>query len=90
MVLYDIPYVHNETEKVEYGKLGESVSNLLHQGKNAAAMKTFLKGIGMPKVFVWLLPLFPGWRTMKALAPILAYDIVYRDGIRRSQSSNFT
>jgi pimeloyl-ACP methyl ester carboxylesterase len=39
-------------------------------------MSTFLKGIGMPKVFVLLLPLFPGWRTMKALAPTLAYDIV--------------
>lgn len=38
-------------------------------------MSTFLKGIGMPKVFVLLLPLFPGWRTMKALAPTLAYDI---------------
>jgi pimeloyl-ACP methyl ester carboxylesterase len=38
-------------------------------------MTTFLKGIGMPKVFVLLLPLFPGWRTMKALAPTLAYDI---------------
>lgn len=32
-------------------------------------------GIGMPKVFVLLLPLFPGWRTMKALSPTLAYDI---------------
>ena len=38
-------------------------------------MRTFLKGIGMPKVFIALLPLFPGWRTMKALAPTLAYDI---------------
>ncbi|WP_210413675.1 hypothetical protein [Leptospira ilyithenensis] len=30
---------------------------------------------GMPRIFVWLLPLFPGWRIMKALASTLAYDI---------------
>ncbi|BDA80290.1 alpha/beta hydrolase [Leptospira kobayashii] len=73
--LYDLPYVHNEAEKADYEKLGESVRNLLSEGKNAAAMKTFLKGIGMPKIFVWILPLFPGWGIMKALAPTLAYDI---------------
>lgn len=38
-------------------------------------MKGFLNGIGMPRAFVALLPFFPGWRTMKALAPTLAYDI---------------
>lgn len=74
-VLYDAPYVSNETEKSNYEKLGESVRSLLSRGKNAAALKAFLKGIGMPKLFVLLLPLFPGWRKMKALAPTLAYDI---------------
>jgi hypothetical protein len=44
-------------------------------GHSSGAVSTFLKGIGMPTVFVLLLPLFPGWRTMKALAPTLAYDI---------------
>lgn len=38
-------------------------------------MTTFLKGIGMPKVFVYLMRLMPGWKTMTALAPTLAYDI---------------
>lgn len=75
VVLYDASYVHDETEKVEYGQLRQKIDQLLRDGKNAAAMKGFLKGIGMPKVFVALLPFFPGWRTMKALAPTLAYDI---------------
>ncbi|WP_411824602.1 alpha/beta fold hydrolase [Leptospira sp. 'Mane'] len=75
IVMYDPPYVHDEAEKSEYGKLSESVKYLLDKGKNAQAMKTFLKGIGMPNIFVLLLPLFPGWGKMKALAPTLAYDI---------------
>lgn len=75
VVLYDASYIHDEAEKIEYGKLRRKVDLLLQDGKGAAAMKGFLNGIGMPRVFVALLPVFPGWRTMKALAPTLAYDM---------------
>jgi pimeloyl-ACP methyl ester carboxylesterase len=75
VVLYDASYVHDETEKAEYALLSRTIHALLEQRKNAAAMRAFLKGIGMPRFFVALLPLFPGWQTMKALAPTLAYDI---------------
>lgn len=75
VVMYDASYVHDEIEKAEYKQLSQTIHKLLDDGKNAKAMVTFLKGIGMPKVFVLLLPLFPGWRTMKALSPTLAYDI---------------
>lgn len=74
-IVYDAPYVHDEAEKVSFGALGTRVDALLASGQNAAAVKTFVTGIGMPKVMAWLLPLFPGWKTMKALAPTLAYDI---------------
>jgi pimeloyl-ACP methyl ester carboxylesterase len=75
VIMYDAPYVRDEEKKVEYNQLSQKIHKLLDNGKNAEAMSTFLKGIGMPKLFVLLLPLFPGWRTMKALAPTLAYDI---------------
>lgn len=75
VIMYDPSYVHDEQEKAEYKLLGQKISELLEHGKNGEAMTTFLKGIGMPKVFVLLLPLFPGWRTMKALAPTLTYDM---------------
>lgn len=75
VVMYDPPYVHDEAEKVIYDQLSQTVQRLLDDGKNKTAMRTFSKGIGMPRLFVWLLPLFPGWKTMKALAPTLAYDI---------------
>jgi len=74
-VIYDASYVHDATEKAAYKELGLQTKALLKDGKNAKAMKTFLSGIGMPKPFVALLPLFPGWKTMKTLAPTLAYDI---------------
>lgn len=75
VIMYDPPYVHNVTEKAKYGKLSEQVHELLQTDKNGAAMKAFLHGIGMPKLFVYLMPLMPGWRGMRTLAPTLAYDI---------------
>lgn len=75
VMMYDPPYVNDEKEKVAYKQLSIKVNRLLNDGKNAKAMTTFLKSIGMPKVFVMLLPIFPGWRTMKELAPTLAYDM---------------
>jgi len=75
VTMYDAPYVRDEKEKAEYNQLSQKIHKLLDNEKNAEAMITFLKGIGMPKVFVLMLPLFPGWRTTKDLAPTLAYDI---------------
>jgi pimeloyl-ACP methyl ester carboxylesterase len=75
VVMYDASYVHDEAEKSQYHNLSQQVHQLLQADKNAQAITTFLKGIGMPKLFVYLLRLMPGWKTMVALAPTLAYDI---------------
>ncbi|WP_341979922.1 alpha/beta hydrolase [Rossellomorea oryzaecorticis] len=75
VTMYDAPYVRDEKEKAEYKQLSQKIHKLLENEKNSEAMLTFLKEIGMPKLFVLLLPLFPGWKTTKALAPTLAYDI---------------
>ncbi|MEM6429627.1 MAG: alpha/beta hydrolase [Deinococcota bacterium] len=75
VVMYDPSYVHDEVEQATYAQLSQKVHQHLAEGQNRAAMQTFLRGIGMPRFFVWLLPLLPGWKTMAALAPTLAYDI---------------
>jgi pimeloyl-ACP methyl ester carboxylesterase len=75
IVIYDPPYVHTETEKEKYKKLADTVYSHLSKKETKRAMKAFLSGIGMPKLFVWFLPIFPGWKTMHSLAPTLAYDI---------------
>jgi pimeloyl-ACP methyl ester carboxylesterase len=81
IVIYDPPYVHDATEKAQYSELGQKVSKLLAGGKNSQAIRIFLTQIGMPRIFVWMLPLFPEWKTMVALAPTLAYDIALTDDL---------
>ncbi len=75
VALYDAPWVHDEAEREEYALLRSEVELLLDEGNHIAATRRFLRGIGMPRPFVALLPLFPGWRTILALAPTLRYDL---------------
>ena len=75
VAIYDAPYVGAEQDKKEYLVLQKEVSSFIEQSMHARALKCFLMGIGMPKIFVHLIPLMPGWSTMKALAPTLAYDM---------------
>ncbi len=76
ITLFDTPYVSNEKEKHDYSILRQDVIELLRSKKNSQALRKFLIGIGMPKVFAYLLPLMPGWKTLKALAPTLEYDLL--------------
>ncbi len=74
-VLYDAPWVHDVAERAEYAVLRAEVERLLDDEQHATATRRFLHGIGMPRAFVRLLPLLPGWRTMVRLAPTLRYDL---------------
>lgn len=73
-VVYDASYVSDEADRTEFLSLENRVRRLLDEKKPGKALKTFLGGIGMPKGFVALLPLFPGWGHMKRLAHTLIYD----------------
>lgn len=75
VIVYDTAYSCNEKDKFELIELGKSIKKSLASGKNAQAIKQFLVGVGMPRVFAYALPLFPGWEKIKQLAPTLMYDI---------------
>lgn len=76
IAIYDPAYAQNEKDNEEYLKTYQKVKHLLAEGKNARALRSFLAGIGMPKIFTYMLALMPGWKTMKALAPTLVYDML--------------
>ncbi len=75
VVLYDASWVADDDEARDYATLTSEIDDLLQDDKRPAAIRRFLLGIGMPKPFTLLLPLLPGWTTMKQLAPTLRYDM---------------
>lgn len=75
VVLYDPSWAADETEAATYASLRAEVDALLARGRHGRAIQHFLIGIGMPRVFAALLPVMPGWRRMRALAPTLRHDM---------------
>ncbi|WP_323791445.1 alpha/beta hydrolase [Nocardioides sp.] len=75
VVLYDASWAADEADAATYADLRGEVGDLLDRDRPARALKRFLAGIGMPRVFVAVLPALPGWRRMRALAPTLRYDM---------------
>lgn len=74
-MLYDASWVADQTAQAEYATLRADVEGLLDASRYAAALRRFLRGIGMPRAFISLLPLTPWWRSLVALAPTLRYDM---------------
>ncbi len=75
VVLYDASWVVDDAEAATYAGLRAEVDVLLARGRHGRALLRFLIGIGMPRVFAALLPVMPGWRRLRALAPTLRYDM---------------
>ncbi len=75
VVLYDASWAAGDTEAATYAGLRSEVDVLLARGRHGRAIQHFLIGIGMPRLFAALLPVMPGWRRMRALAPTLRHDM---------------
>ncbi len=75
VVLYDASWAADDAAAATYADLRTEVEGLLARGRNRRALQRFLTGIGMPRVFAALLPLMPGWRRLRALAPTLRHDM---------------
>ena len=75
VVLYDASWVADDTEAATYAGLRAEVDVLLARGRHGRALRHFLTGIGMPRAFAALLPVMPGWRRLRALAPTLRHDM---------------
>ncbi|GAA0372001.1 alpha/beta hydrolase [Bacillus horti] len=77
LVIYDPPYVHDETYQKEFKELSDKLSMLLDSGKKEEAILLFLTdptGVGIPGEVVTGMQQLPHWKTMVALAPTLVYD----------------
>ena len=74
-MLYDASWAADDTEAATYADLRAEVDRLLALGRHGRALQRFLIGIGMPRLFAALLPVMPGWRRMRALAPTLRHDM---------------
>ncbi|MFI7588285.1 alpha/beta fold hydrolase [Spongisporangium articulatum] len=74
LAVYEAPFIVTADGPVRDPELIEKTETLVAQGKRGAAVRLFMRTVGVPAPFVWLMGLFPMWRTMTGIAHTLPYD----------------
>ncbi len=74
LALYEPPFLAEVEGTVRTGPYTERLTGLLAAGRHDEAVSHFLRFVGLPEAAVDGMRHQPGWGTMTALAPTLAYD----------------
>ena len=83
-VLHDPPYSpEDESSKKEAREHGQTIRNLLREGKRAEATEVFCRSTGMPDEVIEEMRQTSRWPNLIALAPTLAYDSAVMGDIER-------
>jgi pimeloyl-ACP methyl ester carboxylesterase len=73
LALYEAPFIVDDsrsTTELDWMRIAEAVA----AGRRSEAVKTFLKSVGVPALFIAVMPLMPMWSKLKAVAHTLPYD----------------
>jgi pimeloyl-ACP methyl ester carboxylesterase len=75
LALFEAPFVVDS----EYSPIGSdylpALKSLVAGNKRGAAVKHFMRRVGVPRLMLAVMPLMPMWKKLKAVAPTLVYDI---------------
>jgi pimeloyl-ACP methyl ester carboxylesterase len=73
--VYEVPFMVTPDAKRPTPDYGERLDALVAAGDRSGAVKHFMRNaIGIPALFVALMPLMPMWKGLKATAHTLPYD----------------
>jgi len=74
LACYEAPFIVDDTHAPNDLDLPQRIEALVAADQRGAAVKTFMKVVGAPAPMVAVMPLFPVWKGLKAVAHTLAYD----------------
>ncbi len=82
VVMYEPPFIVDGSRPPMPDDFAEQIRRLVSTGRNSEAVKRFfIKGMGIPAVFVSLMRwLMPGWSKMAAIAHTISYDLAVLAG----------
>lgn len=84
--VYEAPFITDDSRRMKPG-YAERMYELVRTGDRSGALRHFMRtGVGMPAFAVWMMQLMPMWKTLKAVAPTLAYDTSFTEPMQRSQA----
>jgi pimeloyl-ACP methyl ester carboxylesterase len=75
MVLYEAPFIVDQTRKLIDRSYVATMDRLVAEGRGAEAIKHFMRnGVGIPAIFVFMMQVTGVMKKMAPVAPTLPYD----------------
>jgi pimeloyl-ACP methyl ester carboxylesterase len=74
LALYEAPLIVDDTRPPTGPEYRRQLTELLDRGKRGAAVRLFLRLVGLPRVLIGGMRLTPLWPKLKAIAHTLPYD----------------
>jgi pimeloyl-ACP methyl ester carboxylesterase len=74
LVVYEAPFIVDDSRPPAPAGYVSDLNELLAAGRRGAAVKLFMRLVGMPAVLAAAMPLFPAWKKLKGVAHTLPYD----------------
>jgi pimeloyl-ACP methyl ester carboxylesterase len=75
LALYEAPFIVDNTGKPVTSAFLASLKEAVAQNQRSKAVKMFMKQVGTPGFMVAIMPLFPVWSKLTAVAHTLPYDL---------------
>jgi pimeloyl-ACP methyl ester carboxylesterase len=75
LATYEAPFIVDNTLAPRPADLADQMKNLAASGKRGAAVRLFMRTVGVPAIIVALMRFMPGWSKMSAIAHTLEYDM---------------
>jgi pimeloyl-ACP methyl ester carboxylesterase len=75
LALYEAPFIVDNTHSPLPTDYLAKLEDLIASDRRSAALKMFMRRVGVPGFFLLLMPLLPVWSKLKAIAHTLVYDI---------------
>lgn len=83
--VYEAPLITDSTRRLAPG-YAEKMEALIAADRRGAALKHFMgTGVGLPGFMVFIMQFMPMWKTLKAVAPTLAYDTALTAPLQQSR-----
>lgn len=80
LVLFEPPFIVDASRPPLGPAFQQAIADLVARGDHAGAVRAFLRGLGVPRGMLALMPILPGWGRMVAMAPTISHDLAVLDG----------
>jgi pimeloyl-ACP methyl ester carboxylesterase len=86
LVLYEAPLIVDGSRPPVPEGYPDRLRELVAAGHRGEAVKSFMRTVGMPGFLVALMPFFPGWSKLTAIAHTIAYDFSFMQELQRGRA----